>query len=40
LQFAVGEIERTNGYYFLVLNKKEELVGFFTIQMLLDYLIG
>ncbi len=40
LQFAVGEIERTNGYYFLVLNKKEELVGFFTIQILLNYLIG
>lgn len=40
LQFVVEEIERTNGYYFLVLNKKEELVGFFTIKMLLDYLIG
>lgn len=40
LNFAVEEIERTNGYYFLVLNEKEELVGFFTIKMLLDYLIG
>ena len=40
LEFAVEEIERTNGYYFLVLNSNETLVGFFTIQMLLDYLVG
>ena len=40
LQVAVEEIVRTNGYYFLVLDKNESLVGFFTIQMLLDYLIG
>ena len=39
LEFAVEEIERTNGYYFLVLDAKEKLVGFFTVQMLLDYLI-
>ena len=39
LKFAVEEIERTNGYYFLVLDEKENLAGFFTIQMLLDYLI-
>ena len=39
LKFAIEEIERTNGYYFLVLNEKEELAGFFTTQMLLDYLI-
>ena len=40
LGFAVEEIDRTNGYYFLVMNEREELVGFFTIQMLLSYLIG
>ena len=39
LKFAVEEIERTNGYYFLVLDESESLAGFFTIQMLLDYLI-
>lgn len=40
LKFAVKEIERTNSYYFLVLDKREALAGFFTVQMLLDYLIG
>lgn len=40
LQFAVEEIERTNSYYFLVLNEDESLAGFFTIQMLLDYLLN
>ena len=40
LQFAVDEIERTNSYYFLVLDSTNSLAGFFTIQMLLDYLIG
>ena len=40
LQFAVEEIERTNSYYFLVLDKREAIVGFFTIQMLLDYLLN
>ena len=40
LSYAVSEIERTNSYYFLVLDKKDSLAGFFTIQMLLDYLLG
>ncbi len=40
LQFAVEEIERTNSYYFLVLDDSESLAGFFTIQMLLDYLLS
>ena len=40
LKFAVSEIERTNSYYFLVLDKNETLAGFFTIQMLLDYLLS
>lgn len=40
LQFVVEEIERTNSYYFLVLDEQESLAGFFTIQMLLDYLLG
>lgn len=39
LQFAVEEIERTNSYYFLVLDESDSLAGFFTIQMLLDYLL-
>lgn len=40
LQFAVNEIERTNSYYFLVLDNTNSLAGFFTIQMLLDYLLA
>ena len=40
LQHAVDEIERTNSYYFLVLDNHEALAGFFTIQMLLDYLLN
>ena len=38
LQFAIDEIKRTNGYYFLVLDENEDLAGFFTTEMLLDYL--
>ena len=37
---AVSEIERTNSYYFLVLDEHDNLAGFFTIQMLLDYLLN
>ena len=40
LEFAVEEVERTNSYYFLVLDEFDSLAGFFTIQMLLDYLLG
>ena len=40
LKFAVEEIERTNCYFFLVLNDSEEIVGCFTIQALLDYLLN
>lgn len=40
LEFAISEIARTNSYYFLVLDKNEKLAGFFTVQMLLDYLLG
>ena len=39
LSLVVAEIERTNSYYFLVLDKNDSLAGFFTIQMLLDYLL-
>ena len=39
LEKAVEEIERTNAYYFLVLDKDEKLAGFFTVQMLFDYLL-
>ena len=37
---VVSEIERTNSYYFLILDEKDSLAGFFTIQMLLDYLLN
>ena len=40
LEHVVEEIERTNSYYFLVLNNDDELAGFFTAKMLLDYLHG
>ncbi len=40
LQFVIEEIERTNSYYFLVLDSDDSLAGFFTIQILLDYLLG
>lgn len=40
LSKAVEEIERTNAYYFLVLDKDETLAGFFTVQMLLSYLLN
>lgn len=49
LAFVVSEIERTNSYCFLVLDDsiaapatphKDSIVGLFTIQQLLDYLLG
>ena len=40
LKFAMEEIIRTNGYYFLVLDSSENLAGFFTLEMLLNYLVG
>ena len=40
LSTAVEEIERTNCYYFLATDENERLVGCFTIQMLLEYLVG
>lgn len=40
LRFAMNEIIRTNGYYFLVLDSSENIVGFFTVEMLLNYLIS
>ena len=40
LNFAVEEIIRTNGYYFLVLDSMEKIVGCFTTEILLHYLIG
>ena len=39
LKHAVEEINRTNGYYFLVLDKDEKLAGFFTVEMLLRFLL-
>ncbi|MBR3324324.1 CBS domain-containing protein [Candidatus Saccharibacteria bacterium] len=40
LEFAVEEIERTNSYYFLVLDPSDGLAGFFTAKHLLDYLLS
>ena len=40
LKKVVDEIERTNSFYYLVLDENDELAGFFTIQMLLDYLLA
>lgn len=40
LTFAVEEIERTGSYYFLVQDAMGQTIGCFTIQMLLDYLLG
>ncbi len=37
---AVTEINRTGSSYFLVLDSTDSLAGFFTIQILLDYLLG
>lgn len=40
LNEMVEKLRKTGGFYFLVLNGKEELAGFLTLEMLLDYLIG
>ena len=40
LETAVEKIKKTNHYYFLVLDEKDSLAGFFTIEMLLDYFLG
>ena len=40
LPHVVEEINRTNSYYFLILDDTDTLAGFFTIELLLDYLLG
>ena len=40
LPHAVEEITRTGSYYFLVLDSTDSLAGFFTVEILLDYLLG
>lgn len=40
LNFAVSEILRTDCCYFFVLNKNEELAGFFTLEMVFTFLLG
>ncbi len=40
LEFAVEKMLKTNTFYFMVVNKNEELVGFFTVEMLINYLLG
>lgn len=37
---AVEEITRTGSCYFLILDETDTLAGFFTIEILLDYLLG
>ena len=40
LSVVIEKLRKTGCFYFLVLNEKEELAGFFTLELLLDYLIG
>lgn len=40
LEFMVQEFKRTNSCYFLVKDRQDHLVGFITVQMLLDYLLN
>ena len=40
LESVIEEISQTDCYYFLVKDKEEKLVGCFTVQMLLTYLVG
>ena len=40
LPHAVAEIIRTGSYYFLVLDETDALAGFFTVEILLNYLLG
>ena len=40
LDFAISEINRLGSCYFLVLDELDSLTGFFTVEMLLDYLLG
>ena len=40
LQTAVKKINQTSNCHFLVLGNDNSLAGFFTIQILLDYLLG
>jgi len=37
---AVKQITRTGSQYFLVLDSTDSLAGFFTVEILLDYLLG
>ena len=40
LEFAISEFIRTGSIYFLVLDEKEELAGFLTVERLLCYFLG
>lgn len=40
LEYAVEEIEQTDCYYYLVVDEQDKLVGCFTVQMILEYLVG
>lgn len=40
LSQAVEQINRLGSQYFLVLDAEDELAGFFTVEILLDYLLG
>ena len=40
LELVVEEISQADCYYFLVTNAEGKLVGCFTVQMLLEYLVG
>lgn len=40
LQTAIDKINKTGSCYFLVLDNNKSLAGFFTVQILLDYLLN
>ena len=40
LQFAVDEMKKRGGRCFLVKDESDEVAGFFTLEQLLDYLLG
>ena len=40
LEKAFAAFLRTNSYFFIVINKNNELVGLLTVEMLIGYLLG
>ena len=40
LAHAIEEMERTNCYYFFVVDPEEHLAGYITVEMILNYFLG